>query len=106
MKNILLFTISLLSLTSIPALSDDGNSIRESFKTIDSYAKAAGMCSTYAQMSTFEEERYKNSRDSFTGNFLINEAKRLNLPQGVTMVDYCLKISRDYTMLSSKYNSN
>ncbi|KHS87067.1 hypothetical protein [Pectobacterium brasiliense] len=86
---------ALMALSSFYASANQ----RETYQTIDSYAKIKGMCATYAEMSKFQQKEKIKGGDDFIGRFLISEGKRLELPNGVTMVDICLKNAKEYDQL-------
>lgn len=98
----LVIGIILLS-TPLLSIAADSISNSEMFKSIDSYAKTAGMCATYGQMSSFQQTAKVPNGDAFIGEFLVSEAERLKLPKDINVVDFCLKMAERYKQLSATY---
>lgn len=90
--------------TSFFSVASNDMSNKEILKQVDSYAKMAGICATYAEMVVFQDRNNIPNGDEFIHRFLISETTRLQLPSNTNVGEFCIeKALKDYQTISNSY---
>ncbi|MCT0100388.1 hypothetical protein KT999_15200 [Proteus mirabilis] len=85
-------------------MSSSDVSNKEILNKVDSYAKMAGICATYAEMVIFQDRNKIPNGDEFIHRFLISETTRLQLPSNTNVGEFCIEVViRDYQVISNSY---
>ncbi|HHR6568591.1 TPA: hypothetical protein ACS781_000023 [Providencia alcalifaciens] len=92
-----------MSASFLSAASNDVSN-KEILNKVDSYAKMAGICATYAEMVVFQDRNKIPNGDEFIHRFLISETTRLQLPSNTNVGEFCIeKALKDYQTISNAY---
>ncbi len=99
-----IFLGTLLISASFFSVASNAISNKEMLKQVDSYAKMAGICATYAEMVIFQDRNKIPNGDEFINRFLISETTRLQFPPDTNVGKFCVeKILKDYQAISKAY---